>query len=250
MTIKAVSFDLWDTVFADDTDEPKRAAAGLEPKPVARRELVHRYISKQTPVERALVDCAYDTADAAFRMVWYKQHVTWSVLERLMLVLEGLKTTLEKNDLLELVRAHETMELEVSPELVPGVAQAIRDLSSRYTLLVISDTVFSPGWALRKMLAKYDLEKYFSGFLFSDEAGMSKPTPELFHRAAKLAGCDIEQLVHIGDREDKDVFGPKAVGAKAIFMTAAVDRGSDDTVADAICSDYSDLQNIISSMES
>ena len=29
--IKAITFDLWDTLFADDTDEPKRQKAGLPP---------------------------------------------------------------------------------------------------------------------------------------------------------------------------------------------------------------------------
>ncbi|GIT27925.1 MAG: hypothetical protein CM1200mP41_39690 [Gammaproteobacteria bacterium] len=30
--IKAVTFDLWDTVIHDDSDEPKRAAQGLRSK--------------------------------------------------------------------------------------------------------------------------------------------------------------------------------------------------------------------------
>ncbi len=248
--IKAISFDLWDTVFADDSDEPKRKEAGLSPKPVARRELVYGYLSKSSAVERYAVDCAYDTADAAFRQVWYQQHVTWSVADRLKVVLAGLKRELEDKDFADLVNKHEMMELEISPDLVSGVSEVIEDLSSRYKLIVISDTVFSPGWALRKMLAKYELEKFFAGFVFSDEAGMAKPSPELFHRAAELAQCDIEQLVHLGDREAKDIVGPKAVGAKAILITASVDRGSKNTIADAVCDDYSMLPKIISSMDS
>ena len=35
-TIKAVTFDLWDTMIADETDEPKRSAQGLASKPKAR----------------------------------------------------------------------------------------------------------------------------------------------------------------------------------------------------------------------
>jgi len=220
------------------------------PKPETRRSLVAEYASRKSPVDRALVDCAYDTADAAFRCVWYQQHVTWSVPDRLKVVLDGLRVTLDEKDFAQLVEAHEMMELEISPDLVPGVAQAIEGLYRQYKLLVISDTVFSPGWALRKMLAKYDLEKYFSGFIFSDEAGMSKPAPGLFHRAADMAGCRIEELVHLGDREAKDIVGPKALGAKAVLVTAAIDRGSNDTEADAVCDDYSHLLKIISSLDS
>lgn len=240
--VRAVSFDLWDTVFIDESDEPKRKAQGLAPKPIARRDLVAAALPG---VDRALVECAYDTADAAFRQVWFDQHVTWSVADRLRVVLAGLGQELPRSAFDALVRDHEEMELKISPDLVPGVVEAIRDLSGRYRLVVISDTVFSPGWALKKMLAKYELADAFSGFVFSDEAGQAKPNPDLFHRAADLAGCAVEELVHLGDREAKDVVGPKGVGARSILITAAKDRGSGDTRADAICDDYSQLPRII-----
>jgi len=38
--IKAVTFDLWDTVIHDDSDEPKRAAQGLRSKKEERRFLL------------------------------------------------------------------------------------------------------------------------------------------------------------------------------------------------------------------
>ena len=38
--IKAVTFDLWDTMVVDESDEPKRAAQGLRSKRDERRHLV------------------------------------------------------------------------------------------------------------------------------------------------------------------------------------------------------------------
>ena len=70
--VRVISFDLWDTVFADDSDEPKRRQLGLPPKPVERRDLVHIFLARHEPIERALVDCAYDTTVAAFRQVWHR----------------------------------------------------------------------------------------------------------------------------------------------------------------------------------
>ncbi|MBN2497177.1 MAG: HAD family hydrolase [Deltaproteobacteria bacterium] len=246
--VRAVSFDLWDTVFADDSDEPKRTAAGLPPKPQARRELVHEALLRSGPIERAVVDCAYDVTDAAFRHVWHVQHVTWSVAERLGVLLAGLGRSLPEGELAGLARAHEEMELDPRPDLVPGAADAIGVLAGKYRLVVISDAIFSPGWALRKLLAAYGLAERFSGFVFSDEVGASKPAPELFHRAAELAGCEIEQLVHVGDREANDIAGPRAAGARSILLTACKDRGSDATRADAICDDYAALPAIIDSL--
>ena len=88
--VRLVCFDLWDTVFIDDSDEPKRSLQGLVAKKVERRDLVQHFLARHAPLERALVDCAYDTADAAFRQVWHNQHVTWPVEVRLRVVLSGL----------------------------------------------------------------------------------------------------------------------------------------------------------------
>ena len=65
--IKTVSFDLWDTVFIDDSDEPKRAAAGLPTKAIQRRILVQQFLERHSAISREQVDRCYDTADAAFR---------------------------------------------------------------------------------------------------------------------------------------------------------------------------------------
>ncbi|HYK91230.1 MAG TPA: HAD family hydrolase [Acidobacteriota bacterium] len=247
--VRALSFDLWDTVFADDSDEPKRKKLGLAPKPAERRDLVHLFLSRHAPIDRTLVNCAYDTADAAFRQVWHHQHSTWPVEVRLQVLLAGLKRQLPEEELQELVSLHEEMELRVRPDLVPGVADALRSLSGRYTLVVVSDAIFTPGRALRELLAGYGLKHFFSAFLFSDEIGCSKPAPAAFHRAAELAHCRLEELVHIGDREHNDIAGAKDAGARAVLVTAAVDRGSADTRADAVCRDFGQLPAILESLD-
>ncbi len=243
--VKAISFDLWDTVFIDDSDEPKRQQQGLPSKAVERRDLVEQFLVEQAPIDRELVDCAYDTEDAAFRVAWHDQHVTWSVAERLAIVLKGLGRELPEARFAELVRLHEDMELRVKPDLVPGVVEAIEVLRQRYTLVVISDAIFSPGRALRELLESYGLRDAFSGFVFSDEAGCSKPAPGVFEQAIAAAGCAAEELVHLGDREHNDVAGPAAVGARAVLITAAKDRGSAGTQAAAVCHDFKDLPGIL-----
>ena len=187
MTI-AITFDLWDTVFHDDSDEPKRAAAGLPTKKVSRRDLVHAALLAHGDLDRALVDAAYDTADAAFNQVWNQQSVTWSVAERLGVMLKGLGRSLPDAEFADLVAAHEEMEVLIQPDLAPGIVQALRELHGRYPLGVISDTVFSPGSSLRRILAGHDLLRCFDSLVFSDEAGWSKPAPALFARAAEGLG--------------------------------------------------------------
>ena len=243
--IRAITFDLWDTIFIDDSDEPKRKAQGLAPKPVERRNLVQKFLERNQPISRELIDLAYDTTDAAFRQVWYGQNVTWTVSERLSVLLRGLKRNLPEPEFAELVRLHEDMELSVRPDLAPNISDALNSLQGKYQIGVISDAIFSPGRALRQLLADYDTLKYFSSFIFSDEIGCAKPNAAVFKAAAKDLSVKPEEIVHIGDRELKDIEGPHALGARAVLCTVVKDRCSKNTKANAICSNFLDLPAIL-----
>jgi HAD superfamily hydrolase (TIGR01549 family) len=246
--ILAVTFDLWDTIIVDESDEPKRVAKGLLSKYLTRRELVCKFLEKHEPIARELVDVSYAAADAAFRRVWYQHSFTWSVSRRLDIVLKGLGRTLPEEEVAELVRLHEEMEFEIQPDLALGIVEAIKELHGRYKLGVISDTIFSSGRVLRKLLQVNDIEQYFDVFIFSDEIGYSKPDSRTFTAAAKGLGVDVTKIVHVGDRDSKDIKGPQNLGAKGIYTTVVNDRGSSDTSADAICRDYAELPGLVDSL--
>ncbi|NOX66223.1 MAG: HAD family hydrolase [Chlorobi bacterium] len=247
--IKAITFDLWDTVFIDDSDEPKRKAAGRPTKATERRQLVKQFVDKYQQVSQEIVNAAYDAQDAAFRKVWHDQHVTWSVKERLEMVLKGIGVTLPDEELAELVRLHEEMELEFRPDFVQGVHDAIKTLSEKYKLGVISDAIFSPGRSLRKLLEDEGLLQYFSTFVFSDEVGCSKPHECVFNAAKEGLGVEFNEIVHIGDREHNDILGPEKMGMHSILCLAALDRGSDRNRADAYFEDYGELSNLIENLK-
>ena len=246
--ISAVTFDLWDTIIIDESDEPKRVEKGLSSKYLTRRELVWKFLGEHEPISRELVDVAYAAADAAFRKVWYNHSFTWSVNERLEVILKGLGRELPAAKMQELVRLHEEMEFEIQPDIAPGIAKAIKELHGKYKLGVISDTIFSSGRVLRKLLQANDIEQYFDVFIFSDEVGCSKPDPRTFMAAAEGLGVDVKDIVHIGDRDTKDIKGPQNLGARGIYTTVVNDRGSSTTSADAICTDYANLVQIVDAL--
>lgn len=247
--IKAITFDLWDTVFIDDSDEPKRKAAGRLSKKDERRELVLEYAQKHKDVSKDLIDSIYATADAAFSKVWHEQFVTWEVADRMEIIFKGLGFSLPSTEMDEIVKLHEEMELEFRPDFIEGVGDAIKELSKTYKLGVISDAIFSPGRVLRELLKGEGLLQYFDHFVFSDEIGNSKPQPIVFESAFTKFGVKPNELIHIGDREHNDILGPKKVGMHALLCTAAIDRGgSENTKADAIFSDYKELPSIIGSL--
>lgn len=239
--IKAVTFDLWDTIVHDDSDEPKRKAQGLLSKKAERRRLVWEALNLEAPTDQATVGLAYDVADAAFNKVWHDQHVTWTIGERLGVLLKGLGRSLPESVLAEVVRRHEEMEIEVRPDLITGIAEALAALHGRYKTCIVSDAIVSPGRALRRLLESYDLARHFDGFAFSDEVGHSKPHRDMFEAAAKQMNVRLDEIVHVGDRDHNDVKGPQALGMKAILFVATRDADRSKTSADAICERHADL---------
>lgn len=247
--IGAVTFDLWDCLFHDDSDEPKRAAAGRPPKAVERRQLVHAALSRHGTLERTTIDLAYDVTDSAFRKVWHDQHVTWSVRERLEVLLAGIKRSLPEAELAELVRLHEEMELEFRPDPAPGAVEALRALHGKYPLAIVSDAIFSPGRALRELLRGAGMLEYFDYFVFSDEHGRSKPHPSVFEAVALHFNIPVSGIVHIGDRPHNDIGGPHAVGARGVLLTVIKQRPLEGHAPDAVCGDYSELPAVLAGLE-
>ncbi|MBO6520256.1 MAG: HAD family hydrolase [Rhodospirillales bacterium] len=248
MTISAVTFDLWDTVFDDESDEPKRAAQGLQSKPETRHALLLEAVQRHHDITRAEIDLAYGVANAAFYKVWQEASITWTNRERLGVLLKGLGKPLPDDELAALSANMERLEVDIPPDILPGVKDAIQRLSSRYRLCVVSDTIVTTGAGLREMLAHHDLLQYFTGFAFSDEVGRSKPHRAMFEAAREQMDVPFEEMVHIGDRDNKDIKGAQALGMKAILYTAKRDADRYSTSADAVCTDHKDLLGIIDAL--
>jgi putative hydrolase of the HAD superfamily len=243
--ITAITFDLWDTLIHDDSDEPKRKRMGLRTKRAERRHMVWQALNEVESIDEATATLAYDVMESAFNHVWHVQHVNWTVRERVDVILAGLRRTLPAKAIDAIVRAHEEMELEVMPDPVPGAAEAVADLARDFRLAVVSDAIVSPGRCLRRWLDANGMKEYFTGFAFSDEVGHSKPHRSMFESAASQLGVALGEIVHIGDRDHNDVKGPHALGMKAILFTATRDRDRDTTTADAICSSHAELPSVV-----
>lgn len=246
--IRALTFDLWDTIVVDDSDEPKRRRQNLRSKRDERRHLVWKALSRHGELPFASVELAYDVVDAAFRKVWHEHHITWPIGERLDVLLAGLGRVLPPTERATLVAEHEGMELAIRPDLIEGVGAALAELKRHYKLAIVSDAIVTPGRLLRELLASYDLARYFDGYFFSDEVGRSKPDRRMFDAASAALEVPLSEMVHIGDREHNDVGGPKAAGMRAVLFTAHRAAPVGGTQADAVCASYAELPAVLSKL--
>jgi len=244
-SIKAVTFDLWDTIVDDDSDEPKRAAKGLRTKREERRHLLWQALNQHQDTAIEDVNAAFDAADAAFNKAWKGHSITWLVADRVARALMELGRSLPDDDMAKLADDLGRMEVDIPPDAIDGITGALKDLSSRYKLCIVSDTIVTPGGGLRQLLDGHGLKQYFQGFAFSDEVGHSKPHPDMFESAARQLGVEVTEMVHIGDRDHNDIKGAQALGMKAVLFTATRGDDKDATTADAICERHADLPGII-----
>lgn len=249
MPIRAVTFDFWDTLVRDGSDEPARAARGLAPKREARAALFVEEVSAHHPdLDRARIRAAWAHASAWAKACWRDRHRTPTVAERLLEAFDylGVAPTPGFDGV---VRAIEDMEAEVPPEPAPHVRAALEALAGRYRLGVISDSIVTPGRVLRRVLEQHDLLRYFDAFVFSDEVGASKPDRRLFEAAARALGVQPHEILHVGDREANDVDGVLGVGGQAVLYVGCADRRRGATRAQAVCSDLARLPHIVTALD-
>lgn len=243
--IRAVTFDFWDTIVADDSDEPRRKAAGMPPKSEARLALFSNEVLSYHPyLDHAAVLAAHQAATDWFNIQWKRHHKTPCVADRLLVGFDALNIK-KTAGFDQMVNGYETMEVGTPPDLAPGIESALMSLSVDYKIGIISDAIVTPGWGLRDILSAYGLLHYFSHFVFSDEAGASKPNPTVFDLAARGLGVNVSELAHVGDREANDIKGPLGVGAVAVLYTGTIDRGSDTTEAQIHCAHHDQLPSLI-----
>lgn len=236
--IKAVTLDLWGTLLHDSpaSDEryTRQRLAGIETilraagVKVAFRNLQRAY----TESGRHLAQIWRTRQDVPVR-----QHVT-ALLEALEPELPG---RLAPRVVEALVHAYSNPALVVPPAVDDSAKTALEELVARDLILcVVSNTMRTPGEVLRKILAHYGLLEPFTVLTFSDECGIRKPDPEIFHLTLRQVGVPAEEAVHVGDDPVLDVEGARDAGMRVIQVTAD-GRATSPVKPDAVITRLSEL---------
>lgn len=95
-------------------------------------------------------------------------------------------------------------------EFYPDVYTTLEALRGRFVLGWITNGVTMP--------AQVGMPHLFDFTITSETLGVRKPRPEVFLHAARLAGCDVGQMLHVGDELEADVSGALGAGAAAIWF--------------------------------
>ena len=81
--------------------------------------------------------------------------------------------------------------------------------------------------------------------VFSNEEGVPKPNPRVFHAALEALGVASADAVHVGDLRRTDVAGARGVGMGSIRIRQVHDDRSDHPEADAVADSHRHLLEIL-----
>jgi putative hydrolase of the HAD superfamily len=242
--IKGISFDFWDTLFIDDSDEIERKSLGLPTKKAQKLKSLWALVQKEG-VSYDHFSNAFEDVDFWFKQKWDDDCVTVSVEARLKKMMNLLKIDLDSKNLANLIYEFENMEVDVSPLSKEGCEGVLKSLGQSYKLCLISDTIYTPGKGIREILTKNNMLKYFTSFSFSDEVGASKPSPLIFEHAFKGLELEPAEIVHVGDRESKDIIGAKNKGMSAILISKTPNLEAIQSKADAKVYSLEDIPTMV-----
>lgn len=112
------------------------------------------------------------------------------------------------------------LEIMVEPEEMvwaDGLLGALDSLrSAGISLGLVSDVGFAKGEATRRLLRVAGVLPFLECEIFSDEVGVCKPRPEIFHAALERLSCAPADWAHVGDLMRNDVAGARALGGTGV----------------------------------
>ncbi|MDG2333519.1 MAG: HAD family hydrolase [Myxococcota bacterium] len=247
MTIRAVSFDLFDTL-VDLLSEgiPMEDYGGRSvPWMLAR---VHALVDAKIPLDFDDYLRVMKGVDEAFRESHFAQGREVSSLERFRAVLEEIGTGDE--DLAHaMVEAHmeglyrQVRVLDHHPEVLTELGRELR-------LGVCSN--FSHSKTAYRVLQAAELGDSMDAVLISDAVGYRKPGPEIFRATLEALAVEPQELLHVGDRLGADVQGAAALGIRTVWIDRRVKDAEAALAARPGCipdfqiSDLSELPALVS----
>ena len=91
-----------------------------------------------------------------------------------------------------------------------GVINALKDLSTRYQLGVLTNG--------NADINRLNIGEYFKFSVSSMDVKSNKPDRSHFQKALDLSGFSADEVIHIGDHQINDVVGALNLGMKAIWF--------------------------------
>jgi HAD superfamily hydrolase (TIGR01509 family) len=246
LRVRTVTVDLWGTLLLDTPASDNRYRS----RRLTAFDAILR--SDGRAFSMSQLERAYEDSGRYLRRLW-KENRDVPVVEHVKAILRSLDGALDETtraDVLDaLVQAYARPALIVPPAFDQTARAGLERLRARgVTLALISNTMRTPGTAIRTLLAGAGLLEYFAHTTFSDEVGIRKPAARIFQDTLRHVGGTAETAVHVGDDPSLDVDGARAAGLRVVYV-AAHDAAPLRELADRTINCLGELPDAIVSLE-
>lgn len=188
MTIKAIVFDLWNTLAYNDTPENPMVHLGR------RLGIEVEDYERVKEIEKAFMLQKFQSVLDAANQICEKM---------------GIEPTNELiRDLLD-IWDFSKIKFSFFPDVVP----VLEKLREKYKIGLMSNT---DCFSVREFFAEY--KKYFDAIAFSYELGLLKPDPAMFTWVLEKLEVSPKEALIVGDNLQDDVRAAEALGMHAVLM--------------------------------
>jgi putative hydrolase of the HAD superfamily len=221
--LRAVTFDLWQTLIKERPEASRRARADKfrRLRSVLRKEGIIRDSESIKMADNALDEHVLALWDE-LRDIGARKKMEW-----LLDFLQVKEQNSRPESLIErLIDAYTLPILKALPVPMEGAPDVLTLLAARgFRMGVICNTGRTPGKGLRIILERLGMAKHLAVQTFSDEIGLRKPRPEIFERTLAELKVHPSEALHVGDTLAADIAGAQSVGMRAVHLCH--ERGAD-----------------------
>ncbi len=236
MTVRAVTFDLWNTLL---TSVP----GAVELRSRFWREVI---AERGIDVDDDLLAGTLAMLPTRFDEEW-RAGRQYGPAEALADCFAAFGDRVDAADRVALSEAFDEASYHLAVEPVPGAAEVVRSLADAGMAVgIVSDTTLAAGRHLRHHLERHGVLAHVDFAAFSDEVGAYKPDPSIFRAA--LAGLGVDDpsaVVHVGDLRRTDVAGARAFGMGTVRFRGAIDDPEPGDEADHVVDRLDEVPAIV-----
>jgi putative hydrolase of the HAD superfamily len=264
MAIKAVLFDLDDTLLWDERSVKEAFAATCEEAakqystidPAALEEAVRKearalYESYETfPFTKMIGINPFEGLWARFQQGEQQEFRKLEALApeyRKQSWTRGLKAVgVDDAELGARLAEQFPAERRSRPIVYEETFEVLKQLKSKYQLLLLTNG--SPDLQKEKLDGVAELIPYFDHIVISGEFGKGKPDASIFEHSMKLLGITAEEGVMIGDKLTTDILGSNTVGMKNMWINRHGATRTDEIIPAYEIANLREIQRVIDSI--
>ncbi|MEP2467761.1 HAD family hydrolase [Ekhidna sp.] len=124
-------------------------------------------------------------------------------------------------------------------DLIKGVRNLIQNYYDNGLTLVLASSSSMPS--IERVFQRFDLNQYFKGKISGADLVASKPHPEIFIKAAQMAGFSAQECLVIEDATS-GIEAAKAAGIFCVAFDSEHTKSQDYSKADRLINDFESIQ--------